>query len=235
MLSRDEQTQFLRQRLRQIEAPSPAAAPISSGISALDALLPARGFRQGTLIEWLGSGATTLALFAARQACRAGPGALVVIDPQRRFFPPAAAGLGIDLSRLMVVCPATLTDASWAWNQALRCSAIAAVLGWPARLGSREFRRWQLAAEAGGALGLLVRPASAARSPSWADVRLHAQPLPAPGHRRWRVETLYCRGAESGRAVEIEIDEEGSFRETRSLPVVSALAAAAPAARSARA
>ena len=47
-------------------------------------------------MEWLsegtGSGAATLALIAAREACRAG-GVLAVLDAERSFYPPAAADL----------------------------------------------------------------------------------------------------------------------------------------------
>src|SRR5262245_49348177 len=77
----------------------------SSGAAALDRLLPGGGLRHGMLVEWLaassGSGAVTLSLLAAREACRQG-GVLVVIDRERTFYPPAAAAWGIDLSRLIV-------------------------------------------------------------------------------------------------------------------------------------
>jgi hypothetical protein len=44
-------------------------------------------------------------------------------------------------------------------------------------LADREFRRLQLAAETGGTLGLLVRPAQARDEPSWADLRLLVEPV----------------------------------------------------------
>src|ERR671919_102312 len=57
--------------------------PVSTGSPALDRLLPAGGLRRGTLVEYLasaaGSGAGTLALAAAREACREGR-ALVILD-----------------------------------------------------------------------------------------------------------------------------------------------------------
>src|SRR5580698_5983383 len=56
---------------------------VTTGCAALDRLLPGAGLRRGTLVEWLapgaGSGATTLALIAAREACRQG-GVLAVLD-----------------------------------------------------------------------------------------------------------------------------------------------------------
>jgi hypothetical protein len=116
----------------------------SSGAAALDRLLPGGGLRHGMLVEWLaeptGSGAVTLSLLAAREACRQG-GVLVVIDRERTFYPPAAAAWGIDLARLIVVHPRTARDALWAAVQSLRSPVVAAM--WTAidRLDSRQFRR----------------------------------------------------------------------------------------------
>lgn len=80
-------------------------------------------------MEWLGvgsgGGSQTLALVAAREACRDGK-SLVVVDRTRRFYPPAAAAWGIDLSRLIVVHPASEADELWAIDQALRCRGEAA-------------------------------------------------------------------------------------------------------------
>src|SRR5262245_52378136 len=74
-----------------------AADVFSSGVAAIDRLLPGGGLRHGMLVEWLaersGCGAATLGLLAAREACRAG-GMLVVLDRAQTFYPPAAAGWG---------------------------------------------------------------------------------------------------------------------------------------------
>ncbi len=63
----------LRRRIARLEAPRQPAQDqrLPSGCEALDRLLPAGGFRRGTLVEWLsagdGAGAGTLALLAARE------------------------------------------------------------------------------------------------------------------------------------------------------------------------
>ncbi len=152
-----------------------AAATFSSGAAAIDRLLPDGGFEHGMLVEWLaelpGCGAATLGLLAAREACRAG-GMLVVLDRAQAFYPPAAVGWGVDPARLIVVRPRTARDEIWAAVQSLRSPVVAAVWTMIDRLDSRNFRRLQLAAEAGRTLGVLVRSASARGQPSWADVRL---------------------------------------------------------------
>ena len=182
--ARAQVIQELTQKLRQMEqARRPAvetAGRISTGVEPLDALLPGGGWQLGTIVEWLaagdgkgssGGGAGTLALAASRPALNDG-GAMVVVDPSREFYPPAAAGLGIALERMLVVNPADEREALWAIEQSLRCTGVAATVGWIGRLDSRAFRRLQLAAEAGGGLGIFLRPERVRKQPSWAEVRL---------------------------------------------------------------
>lgn len=217
-----ERVRAIRERIARIEgARRPQEErPLSTGCDALDRILPARGFRRGTLVEWIssrdGDGAETLALLAARQACREG-GVLVVLDADREscFYPPAAVRWGIPLEQLLLVQVAQASDYLWALDQSLRSPGVAAVLtrigfsqhgSWGFHLNTKAFRRLQLAAEAGGGLGLLVRPSEALQEPSWADVRLAVEPLPAAG-RRLSIQVLACRTGGSGGRVEVKIDE----------------------------
>jgi hypothetical protein len=191
-------------------------------------------------VEWLGeegSGASTLALVMARQSWQTWQRGktLVVVDRQRRFYPPAAAALGIDLQSIVVARPRTLLDHEWTLNQALRCPAVAAVLCWPQKVDSRAFRRLQLSAEKGGSLGLILRGAAAIREPSWADVRLLVHPLRSPERRRFQVEVLRCRGSVCGRSVEVEINDEGLLNDADPLHSIPELAPATAHQRSTRA
>jgi protein ImuA len=226
----------LRQEIARLERgwrPRKAQAT-SSGCRTLDAILPEGGFRGGTLVEWLadgdGTGVATLAFAAACRACRSG-GGLIVVDQNREFYPPAAIGLGIEPAQLIVVHPQNKADHDWALDQSLRWAAVAAVVAWPdaqgGTLAGRTFRRLQLAAEEGGGLGLLIRPATARSLPSWADVRLLVEPLRdprpsslvpaslvpgAPSHhgrrQRWQGLLLRCRGISAGLSCILEIDDE---------------------------
>ena len=218
--SRDRAThrfvEVLRERIAQLEGSRrhPNDAPVSTGCQAIDGLLPGRGFRGGTLVEWLaageGSGGESLALLAAREACRKG-GVLVVLDRRREFYPPEAIRRGIEPDGLIVVQAASPADNLWALDQALRCPGVAAALAWPEPLDSKTFRRLQLAAEQGGGLGLLVRPEEVRHEPSWADVRLWVRPLPSgePGSgRRLSVQLLRSRQGGGGGSVEVEFNDE---------------------------
>ena len=208
----------LRRRIARLEtgAKRHSGQPVSSGCEALDALLPERGFCRGTLVEWLsagdGAGVCALAMLAAKQACSDG-GVLAVFDHRREFCPPAAVRMGIGPEQLLVIHADTTADNHWAIDQALRSQAVAAVLAWPGRLDDRTFRRWQLAAEEGGCLAMLLRPKTARGEPSWADVRLWVEPLPAAAMMRSRkrllqIVLLRCRGGNAERGLDVELDDE---------------------------
>ena len=235
---RDELLRQLRGQFgRSVATPTLAedAIVFSAGAAAIDRLLPGGGLQHGMLVEWLaelpGCGAATLGLVAAREACRAG-GMLVVLDRAQTFYPPAAVGWGVDPARLIVVRPRTARDEIWAAVQSLRSPVVAAVWAMIDRLDSRNFRRLQLAAEAGRTLGVLVRPASARGQPSWADVRLGVGTRQGDGETRRQgeavdrrfslsppllvslsrsryvqVSLLRSHGGRSGGSVLVEIDE----------------------------
>lgn len=174
----------LRNRIRKVETAGRIddGSRISSGCAAVDRLLPEGGYQRGTLVQWLtggGHGADYLSLLLAKEACADG-GALVVIDPQNQFYPPAAAAIGINLDNLIVLrtggqpgaySPASSNDLLWSIDQSLRCPAVAAVWGPLDQIDERWFRRFQLSAESSGSLGLFIQPTSQARQPSWAEVQ----------------------------------------------------------------
>ncbi len=193
---------------------------ISSGCESLDQLLPSKGFRRGSLTEWLsdqpGSGAETLSLIVARQAMQRG-GALVVLDRAGLFYPPAAASWGIDLERLVLIRPQHQRDERWAVDQALRCGGVAAVWAVMGHLDGRWFRRFQLAAESSGCLGLLLRSAKVRGMPSWSEIQLQVHPRPSASARRIGIELVRCRGQGSPGVVELELDElTGELRGSKS-------------------
>src|SRR5262245_28275416 len=204
----------LERCIREIETGERPCArtPIVTGVPRLERVLPEQSLRGGSLLELFsarqGAGVWTLALILARQACGERK-VLVVADEERRFYPPAAARMGIDLCRTVVIRPKS-RQVLPALLQSLRCPAVGAVLGWFDRLPPVDFRRLQLAAESGGGLGLVLRPKAALRTPSFATARLLVAPV-ASGEeslRRLRVEALRVRGGKSGQSLILEVDDE---------------------------
>lgn len=246
----------LRRQVQQLEKASRPehAQVVSTGCAAVDRLLPQSGFARGTLIEWFtaqaGAGAFTLALALARAATQEG-GLIVISNPPRRkkhsekvtsnertypsFYAPAAAALGLNLEQIVVLNPPNAAEELWALDQALRSEGV--VLAWASlpKLGDHDFRRLQLAAEAGGTIGFLGRPARARGQPAWSDLQLLVEPqVSARGNRRLRMEVVRIRGGVAGASVLLEIDDiTGQVREaiehheTHPVPQISGLAPAA--------
>jgi protein ImuA len=207
-----------RARLRDLQAQigrleSAARNPkrrewISSGFETLDQLLPHGGLAGGTLIEWLGAGegGMTLALAVGGRVARGG-GILAIMGD--RLFPPAVAGLGVPLERTIVVRPPDSRIALWAWEQALRCEAIAVTLGRIEQTSDTVMRRLQLAVETGGGLGFLVRPSACRAETAWAEARLLVKALPSRGDAwRLRVDLLRYRNGFGGGTAEVEVSHE---------------------------
>lgn len=184
----------------------------------------------------------TFSLMMAWRACLEG-GVMVVLDRQRKFYPPAAAAWGIDLEKLVLIQPNHENDEHWAIDQALRCTGVAAVWAMVDRLNATTFRRWQLAAESSGCLGWLLRPARVQGEPSWSDTQLSVQSLPniAPKTlttktnqdvRRMRVQLIRSRSQNRQGCVELEIDHltgelrkaQNANRKAHSLHLASQLA-----------
>lgn len=206
--NRHEVIARLREELVAGEQVRFADQPLSTGCQACDTLLPGAGLRRGTVLEWLspncGSGAASLALAAARNVLAAG-GALVVCDRQAKLAPMALTAFATDLKRVIIVRAKSDADHLWAIDQALRSSAVAIVLARVARLNDKTSRRLQLAAEQGGAIGLLVRPANIRGQPTWAEAQLLVTPLAGHARRAWRVECVRARGStEAHRPVDLE-------------------------------
>jgi cell division inhibitor SulA/protein ImuA len=119
---------------------------------------------------------------------------LVWIAPPHEPYAPALAQQGIELTRLLVVRPTTATEALWAAEQALGSGVCAAVLLWLKGTDDRWLRRLKLAAEAGGALGVLFRPERHRFESSPASLRL----LMTQGERETRLDLLKVQGGRPG-------------------------------------
>jgi hypothetical protein len=161
---------------------------IPTGWDALDAVLPGGGWPIAALAEILighpGSGELALVMPALARLSRHDR-LIVWVAPPFVPYAPALLRAGLDLRRLLVVRPESGEDVLWAGEQALRSGSCAAVLLW-AEPSGRWLRRLQLAAEAGGALGVLYRSARARSQSTYAALRLCVWPD--------RLELLKCRG-----------------------------------------
>jgi cell division inhibitor SulA/protein ImuA len=173
----------------------PAAAP--TGFPELDANLPGGGWPMGALCELMpetaGIGELSLLLPALCALAQAGRH-IAWIAPPYLPYAPALVQHGLSLERLLMVEAPGPQESLWAAEQALRCPAFGAVLSWPSVMPDRSVRRLQLAAEAGGSLGILYRPAEAHRQHSPAALRLRLR----PAREELIVFIHKCRGGRAG-------------------------------------
>jgi hypothetical protein len=149
-------------------------ATLATGFPTLDAALPGGGWPQRGLIEILtpGPGHGELRLWApvmARLSQHESARWCVFVAPPFELYLPAWQAHGVRSDRLLIVRGAL---SAWTIEQCLVSGACALVFGWVERATMRELRRFTLAAEKGGALGVLVRPLRAAQEHSAAGLRI---------------------------------------------------------------
>ncbi len=183
-------------------SPSPRfrGGTVASGHPRLDAELG--GWPLGCLTELLlpaaGVGEVSLLLPALARLAEDGRRLLWVAPPYLPYA-PALRAAGIAPEALRVVRSADAAGCWWAMEQALKSGVCGAVLGWMRQASLRRLRRLQLAAEAGEALAVLLRPAACARQHSPAALRLALHPV-AGG---LEVEILKRRGGWGRRALRL--------------------------------
>jgi len=121
----------LRERIRQLQAaPRSYVATLRTGVEEVDALLPSGGFPLGQALELCGevaSGRTSLALRAVASAHRERR-LCAWVDGPKELYPPAAAAMGVDLSRLLIVRPKQPAQLAWTAVQLARSGAFACVV-----------------------------------------------------------------------------------------------------------
>jgi protein ImuA len=205
----------LRARLGRTEQPGPGRQAIPL-CEAVDTALPGGGLARAALHEVLAAAGSPDAAAGFCALLLARSGGTVLWIGRGGAKAPAPGGLarfGLSPAALVLLRAPALLDALWAMEEALRCPAVTgALLELPEETAPDPdaTRRLQLAAEAGGAAGLLLRPDA-------------AEPLPgAAPPTRWRVEGL----AGSGGATlgdprwQLELLRGGRHRRGNAWPVV---------------
>jgi hypothetical protein len=201
----------LREKIRQLQAaPRRYLAVLRTGMEAVDALLPAGGFPLGQAVELCGeaaSGRTSLALRAVVAAHRE-ERLCAWVDGPRELYPPAAAALGVDLERLLIVRPQAPEQRVWAAVQLARSGAFACVVldltrgvgstGRTPRVSLAEARKLADAAERGGGLLLLL---TSPEAPADGVTRLRTEAR--DGGKGWSVEVVRSRQGGTGTRAEL--------------------------------
>ncbi len=179
--------------------------PVAPGIP-----LPGGGLARAAMHEVAAISPGAAAAFCAVLLARSGGTVLWIASGGSeglQAWPPGLARCGLSPANLVLVRAERWADALWAMEEALRCPAVTGALlavEDAARLDLTATRRLQLAAETGGALGLLLRPDAPNPDPSAAASHWRVGPLPSGGgghgleDPRWQLELLRARGGRPG-------------------------------------
>ncbi|WBV44818.1 ImuA family protein [Pseudoroseomonas cervicalis] len=197
-----DQLAALRHRLARIERGLGEAPPPPLRLApAIDRHLPEGGLARGALHEVTAADPGAALGFCALLLGRAGGTVLWIAPRPDALWPPGLRPLGLPVERLVLARYRQPQDGLWALEEALRSPALAGALLQIPSLPMLAARRLQLAAEAGGGIGLLLRDAAEADPDSPAPggaanalTRWHIASEPGGGTPCWRLRLLRCRG-----------------------------------------
>jgi protein ImuA len=216
----------LRAKIRVIEADGRlgAAERLPFGIESVDSKLGG-GLAIAALHEIAGANSAlgddaAATLFTAGIATRLNGNVLWVLQ-RRDLFAPALAQAGLPPQRLIYAECRNDDEALAVIEEGLRHGSLAAVIGELARMSMAAARRFQLAAEQYGTMGLLLRRwrksgADPLAAPSAAVTRWRigcepSRALPVAGiaRPRWQVELVRQRGGPGHQWILEGVDEAG--------------------------
>ncbi len=211
----------LRDRIRQFDGRALRdRAVLPFGVPEIDERLPGGGLGLASLHEVCGDGndaveGAAAMLFAAGIAART-RGQVLWCLTRPDLFAPALAQAGLAPGRVLYVEADDEKSLLLCFEEGLRHGGLGAVVAEVARLSMTASRRLQLAAEAGGTLGIALRRFRHRREvgafllPSAAVTRWQVStrpsaPLPVPGvgRARWLLQLTRCR---AGEAAEFEVE-----------------------------
>jgi len=191
----------LRARIARMERGAAADAGTLSLCDEIDATLPGGGLARGALHEVLAADPGAAAAFCALILARA-TGSVVWISATPDAWPPGLSTFGLDPADLVMVRAERPADGLWAFEEALRSPAVtgAVLAARGAPPGMAAGRRLQLAAEAGGGIGLLLLADTEQTPPSPARTRWRVSAAAAEDRERpcWDLTLLRCSGGRPG-------------------------------------
>jgi protein ImuA len=184
---------------------------IHTGLGPIERSFPNQSFPLGAVHEFLSyapeSAAATSGFIAALMSrFMRHQGACLWISTGRSIFPPALKIFGIEPERIIFVDLFRKKDALWAIEEALKCDALAAVVGEVSEVSFTESRRLQLAVENSRVTGFIHRYRPKSENQIACISRWKITPissttedeLPGVGFPRWNVHLQKVRNGKPG-------------------------------------
>lgn len=145
------------------------------------------------------------------------------ISASRTLFPPALKMFGLEPDRFIFIDLQKEKDVAWAMDEALKCNALAAVVGEVREMDFTTSRRLQLAVEQSQVTGFILRNNYRKLNTTACVSRWNITPLPSEsiddlpgvGFPKWKVELVRIRNGKTG-------TWDVQWRENRFVPVEKA-------------
>lgn len=132
--------------------------------------------------------------------------ACVWVSTSRQLFPASLGLFNVEPERIIFMDVQREKDLLWITEEALKCEGLAAVVAELSSISLIESRRLQLAVEASGVTGFILRKDGNKAASSVATARWKISPLPSDtsngmpglGFPRWQVDLLKVRNGNPG-------------------------------------
>lgn len=207
---------IIEQLQKQIHAqqgkrPSHDQPALPLGLGALESAFPGGSFPKGVIHELIShssedAACTTsfMSVILGKLMKQGGYCLWISTVPRRSVFPQALSIFGVAPERVVFVDATTPKETLWAIEEALKCDALAAVVGELNEINFNDSRRLQLAAERSRVTGFIHRFKPKVKSPVASVSRWKIGPLcseapdhlPGLGYPRWKIELLKVRSGE---------------------------------------
>ena len=202
----------LQSDILRLEGFKPANSPaVDLGLGPLRMAFPNATFPLGCVHEFLAGrledAAATKGFIAGLLSSLMGNSRTSLwVSSSKTVFPPGLCSFGIHPDRFIFVDVQKDNDVLWVIDEALRCGAIAAIVGELRDLSFTTSRRFQLAVEQSKVTGFLIRTCSGKVNTTacvsrWRITSLASDTiddLPGIGFPKWRVELLRIRNGKAG-------------------------------------
>lgn len=187
------------------------SSAVDLGLGPIREAFPNASFPLGAIHEFIteqseGAAATSGFLAGILGPLMGNIGASLWISASRTLFPPALKNFGIQPDRFIFIDLQKEKDALWAMEEALKCSALTAVVGEMQEISFIASRRLQLAVEQSRVTGFILRhnPRKLNTTACVSRWKISSLPseqvhdLPGIGFPQWRVELLRIRNGRPG-------------------------------------
>ena len=184
---------------------------IDFGLGAMESAFPNKTFPTGSVHEFISTApqdaaATTGFMSGLLGSLLQKGGVCLWISTRRTVFPPALKTFGIEPHCVIFIDLIKEKDVIWAVEEALKCDALAAVVGELKEISFTESRRLQLAVEKSKVTGFLHRNNPRSVNTLACVCRWKITPvaseleedMPGVGFARWNVDLLKVRNGEPG-------------------------------------